>query len=373
MGSLTNQSPARTSARRWGSMMSAAAGLALLMGVAGTPADAFAQAAVAEAPGKPGVAKSAKLGDGVYEVVVSESGDTVYVASIGPRSGNTATVFVLDGQSLAVERKIDVSAQAAFGLAINDRTQTLYTSNTRSGNVSAIDLRSGKTVSIIGDPAEPKAHTFKVLVDETNNLVYVSVAAKAGKIWVIDGRTNTLAHVIADTGVTTVGMAIDPGTGKLYAANLGANEIAEIDPKTRQVTRRFPAGGERPTQIAIDEATSRLFVTNQGTGDISVIDTRTGNLIRTIKTGAGALGIGFNPATNRVYVANRQAGTVSVVNAETYQVEAELPAGSLPNTVAVNRKTKAAYVTNKAKSGPRDAPPVEDPNGDTITLITPGR
>lgn len=321
------------------------------------------------AQGQAVVAKSAKVHDGVYEIVISESTGNVYVASIGKRGEDTGTVTALDPQTLAVKRTIDVSAQAAFGLGINDKTQMLYTSNTRNGNVSAIDLKTGKTVAVIGDPAEPKAHTFKVLVDEPNNLVYVSIASKAGKIWVIDGKTNAIAHKI-DSGVTTVGMAIDPNTGKLYAANLGANEIIEVDPKTRQVTRRFAAGGERPTQMVIDAKTSRLFVTNQGTGDISILDTRTGSLIRTVKTGAQALGIGFNPNNNRIYVANRTAGTVTVVNAETYAVEADLPAGSLPNTVAINPKTNMTYVTNKAKTGPRDAPPVDDPNGDTVTLIT---
>lgn len=315
------------------------------------------------------VAKSAKVPAGVYEVVVSESGDRVYVASIGPRDETSATITVLDGTTLEVKGQIDVSAQAAYGLGINNQTQMLYTSNTRNGNVSAIDIRTGKTVAVIGDPENPKAHTFKVLVDEVGNLVYVSIAAKDGQIWVIDGATNKLSHIIKGTGVTTMGMAIDPASGLLYASNLGANEIVEIDPKTRAVVRRFPAGGERPSQIAIDGRTRRLFVTNQGTNDMSVLDTRTGNLIRTVKTGTQALGIGFNPSLNRVFVANRQGGTVTVVNAETYAVEANLPAGSLPNTVAVNSKTNTTYVSNKAKTGPRGGPPVDDASGDVITMI----
>jgi len=318
---------------------------------------------------QPAVTKSVKVPAGVYEVVVSDSGDTVYVASIGARGANKATITVLDGATLAVKREIDVSAQAAFGLGINNKTQMLYTSNTRNGNVSAIDLKTGKTIAVIGDPAEPKAHTYRVLVDETNNLVYVSIAAKSSQIWVIDGATNKMSHTINGTGETTMGLAIDPATGLLYGANRGTNEVIEIDPKKRVITRRFPAGGERPSQIAIDPKTSRLFVTNQGTHDISVIDTRTGNLIRTVKTGTQALGVGFNPALNRVFVANRQGGTVTVINAETYAVEANLAAGSLPNTVAISAKTNTTYVTSKAKTGPADAPPVEDPNGDTLTMI----
>jgi YVTN family beta-propeller protein len=88
-----------------------------------------------------------------------------------------------------------------------------------------------------------------------------------------------------------------------------------------------------------------------------------------VKTGAQALGIGFNPKTNRIYVANRQAGTVSVIDATSYEIVAELEAGSLPNTVSIDSRTNLTYVTNKAKRGGRGAPPVDDPNGDTVTMI----
>jgi YVTN family beta-propeller protein len=302
------------------------------------------------ADAQPATPQTVKLPAGVYEVVVSESGNLVYAASIGPRGENKATVTVLDGETLKVEGAIDVSAQAAFGLGINDKTQTLHTSNTRDGNVSAIDLRTGRTIAVIGDDSNPKAHTFKVLVDEANNMTYVSIAEKNGQIWIIDGATNKLTSIVKDTGVNTMGMAIDPVSGRLYAANVGGNDIVEIDLKKRVVTRRFSAGGERPSQVAIDAKTRRLFVTNQGSHDISVLDTRTGNLIRTVKTGQQALGIGFNPSTNRVYVANRQAGTVTVVNAETYAVEANLAAGSMPKTVAVTTRTSAVFVTSKVKA-----------------------
>ncbi len=94
-----------------------------------------------------------------------------------------------------------MTAEPAFGLGLNEKTQMLYTSNTRSGSVSAIDLKAGKVVATIKSEADPKAHTFRVLADEANNKVYVSLASKDGKIWIIDGKTNTIAHTI--TGLVT--------------------------------------------------------------------------------------------------------------------------------------------------------------------------
>lgn len=343
---------------------------ARLLAVATLVAASAALVAAQAVANKPAVDKTLKIAAGLYEVVASPSTGLVYVASVGsPREQVPARILGLDPATLEVKRTIEVGDAAAFGLGINDRTQTLYTSNTRSGSVSAIDLKTGKVVATVRDENDPKAHLFRVLVDEEHDLTYVSVTS--GRVWVIDGKTHKLAHIIDEVGKTTMGLAIDPAHNRLFAANLGTSDIAVIDLATRTVTSRIPAGGERPSQIAFDAKTGRLFVTNQGTGDLSVLDVAKGSLIKTVKTGAGALGLGFNPSTNLVYVANRQAGTVTVIDAGSLEVVADLTAGSLPNTVAVDAKSNRVYVTNKAKSGGRNAPPVDDPAGDTVTLITP--
>lgn len=342
--------------------VAAAIAASLALGAAALSAQAVAS--------KPSIGKNAKVAPGLYEIVASQSRGLVYVASVGGRGEEgAAKIFGLDAASLEVKQTISVGDVPAFGLGLNDKTQTLYTSNTRSGSVSAIDLKSGKVVGTIKVDSDPKAHLFRVLVDEDKNVVYVSVTS--GRVWVIDGKTNQLTHTIEEVGKTTMGLALDSAGNRLFAANLGSSDIAVIDLATRKVVTRFAAGGQRPSQLAFDAKSKRLFVTNQGSGDISVIDTANGNLVKAVKTGEGALGIGFNPSTNLVYVANRQAGTVTVVDATTLTVVTNITAGSLPNTVAVDAKSNRVYVTNKAKTGPRDAPSVDDPNGDTVTMITP--
>lgn len=317
----------------------------------------------------PKVSKTHKVGKGLYEIAVSPSTGKVYVAAIGEmQKPGTAGILVLDPTTLEVKETIKVE-EAAFGLGLNDKTQTLYTSNTRNGSVSAIDLKTSKVVATIRVAENPKAHLFRVLVDEDSNTVYVSLTE--GVIWVIDGKTNTLAHTITNVGKTTMGLALDPAGQRLFAANRGSNDIAVIDVKTREITKRIPTGGEGSSHIAFDPKTQRLFVTNQTTNNVSVIDLASGKALRAIPTGTQALGIGFNPATNQVYVANRQGSNVSIFNADSLEMVATLDAGSMPNTVAIDTKTNRVYVTNKAKSGPRGSAPVEDPSGDTVTLIVP--
>src|SRR5690606_30813539 len=301
----------------------------------------------------------------------STARNAVYVASAGARGATGGSIFELDPNTLAIRSTIDMPDERPLGLGLNDRTQMLYTSNTHNGSVSAIDLRTGKVVATISSPADTSAHVYRVLVDDQSNTVYVSIASTPGNVWVIDGNTNRIAHIIDSTGTRTTGLALDRGANRLYTASLGSNEITAIDLATRKVVKTFPAGGERPTQLAFDNATNRLFITNQGTDNMTVLDTETGELLATVATGKQALGIGFDSKSQLVYVANRQAGTVSVIDAASYAIVSSLDAGSLPNTVAINPQSSVVYVTNKARNAPRGQPATEDPAGDTVTMIKP--
>lgn len=315
------------------------------------------------------VKKNVKVAPGLYELVYSPTTKLVYVASIGSRQEpGSAKILGLDADTLEVKQTISTADAPAFGLGINDKTQMIYTSNTRNGNVSVVDLKASKVVATINVPDDPKAHLFKVLVDEAKNLVYVSVTG--GRVWVIDGKTNTLSHILTDVGKTTIGLALDSAANRLYAINNGSADVAVIDLEARKVIARYPTGTAGPSMVAYDAKSKRLFVSSQDSADLAAIDATSGKVIKTVPTGGGALGVGFNPENNRVYVANRRAGTVTVLDGKSLEIVENLTAGSLPNTVAIDAKGKRAFVTNKAKGGPRGAAPVEDPSGDTVSLIS---
>ncbi len=335
---------------------------ALLALVAGAGQQATAQT----------VTQKIKPGSGLYEIVYSEKANAVYVAGTGARGQQGAgKVYKLDPKTLAVKDSIDVSAAPAFGLGLNEKTQTLYTSNTRANSVHAIDLKTGKVIATITN-GKDRSHTREIVVDENSNKVYVSDVG--GGIWVIDGKSNTFSHVIDKAGLSITGLALDLKQNRLYAINMQTDKVVSYDLAKNVVIDSFPAGSKGAINLVLDTKTNRLFVANQGNGDVTVLDAATGKLLQTIPTGPGALGINFSPAKNWVYVANRGAGTVTIIDAATYKVVGHYETGSHPNTVALDKKGNA-FVTNKAKSGPRPAPgetpqpqPV-DPNGDIVTLI----
>lgn len=325
------------------------------------------------------VDKTSKVGVGLYEIVYSEKEKAVYVAGIGNRNEtNGAKIYKLDPATLEVKSTIDVSAAPAFGLGLNDKTQTLYTSNTRSNSVHAIDLKTGKIIATINN-GKDKSHTREIVVDEDNNKIYVS---NMTDVWVIDGKTNKFSHLIEGIGEGVTGLAIDGAKQILYVTNMGnettPGKVTAYDLKAKKVAKTFESGGKGAINLVFDAKGKRLFVANQGDGTVTVLD-ESGKLLQTVKTGAGALGINYNPAKDLIYVANRQAGTTSIVDAKTYKIVADLRTGTHPQTIAVDKKSGRVFVTNKAQGRrrppageqPSNQPPPEDPNGDVVAIIAP--
>lgn len=326
---------------------------------------------IAPASAAPAIGGNRRIAPGLYEIVVNPTANRVYVASAGQRGANDASILVLDPVTLEASSAIELRDEPAFGLALNNKTQTLYTTNTRSGSVSAIDLRDNSAVKISEGEG---AHLRQVLVDEDSNTVYASsfgAKEKPSAVWIIDGAAKKVAGTIGDLKGGIAGLALDKAGKRLFATAMGENAIVEIDLVSRTEKRRFPSGGERPINLAFDAANGRLLVANQGSGDMTVLNAADGKLLNTVKTGEGALGLTLSPGNGLVYVANRGAGTVSVIDGKSLSVLANLATGTHPNTVAVDPRTNFAYVTNKAKMSPRGQPPVEDPNGDTVTIIKP--
>lgn len=353
---------------------------------------------------EPGIARSAKAGKSLYEIVYNPGDDKVYVAATGDWGKDDASINVIDPNSLKIVRQVSLGGNAIFGLGLNSRTQTLYGTSSISGTVTVIDAKSGKVLTTITDPTNPKAHVRNVAVDEVANKIYVSVVGgfsddpeKEGPksaIWVVDGHRNALEDIIIDPVKTATGLALDSKTGRLYVADMTQNQVGVFDLATRKRIAHYRAydesavtieisefSGKRDNgaqSIAIDTKGHRLFVTNPGSGTLTVIDSRTGKLLKTVKTGSAPLDVAWNATSRQVYVTNRgngDNGTVTVVDGRSYAILAQLRTGTYPQTITVDPAGKAVYVSNKAKGLPRGAAPgtpePEDLNGDTIAVIHP--
>ncbi|MEK9502556.1 YncE family protein [Gemmatimonadota bacterium DH-20] len=326
-----------------------------------------ATAAVAQ----PTVDRQAQIHGGLYELASWTQDGSVWVNAVGSQFAEGAKVIQLDGSTLEQIRAIDVPDARAFGMAINQATGTVYTTNTRDGTMSAIDIETGE-VTVISDPnADGTPHLYRIAIDESRNMVYASLAQTPGLVWAVDGSTNTLDRVIDAGGARPTGIVVDAARNRLYVSNIGDDFVSVIDLSNDAIIDRIPTAGSRSTQMAFDPATDRLFVGNQGNHGVTVIDLEEMRAVKFIPTGDQPVGIGFNPVSNQIYTANRAGGTVTVIDAESYEEVAELEIGSNPNTIFVDESTGLVYVSNKAARSPQGQEPTQDPRGDMVTIIRP--
>lgn len=305
----------------------------------------------------PEYVKSAKPGAGLYELVFSAPMNRVYVAAAGARGASETFVYALDPATLETKETIALGDDPVFGLGINNKTKTLYGTQTRDGSLAVIDLASGKVVAKLAKGE--KAHVREVAVDEAANRAYVTVTGrrdKSSSVWVIDGAKNEIVDTIDDLPGAVTGIALDAKGNRLFLSALESNEVHVVDLGSKKVTT-FPSGGEGAINLAYDASGEQVFVAHQGSGEVAVLDAKDGKVVKKIPTGAGALSLAIDSGRSILYVANRQGGFVTLVDTKTLEPIANVVTGSMPQTVTVDAASGNAYVSNKLKTAGRPRPP----------------
>ncbi|OHV13803.1 YncE family protein [Kushneria phosphatilytica] len=332
----------------------------------------------------PHIDKSVRTGSGLHEIVHDHQTDQLFVTATGRKGeDDTSAVLQLDPESLKVTRRIATPARA-FGLALNNATDTLYTTNTGDRSVSVINAKTGKvmkTIRLENEQApvmEGKQLTRprEAVVDEAHNRVYISGVSRDGMVWVLDGSSNKLMGNIEGIGDTPAGMALDVDNQRLYVTLLESDAVVEINLDNHSVVRRFEVDGNGPVSVALDRQRQRLLVANQGSGDMDVINLDSGQVMKRIDTGAGALNVTLDSKDNRIYVANHGAGTVTVLDADDYDRLATLHIGLHPDGLTVDSKSHVAWVTSRGsgkehRSDDAEHAREDGEQNDTVSRILP--
>lgn len=307
----------------------------------------------------------------IYQPAYNTQDGFVYVSG-AREQGNTGYIYKIDGKTLKTVDSIAVPESAPMGIGINNKTQTLYSTNSRTSTVTAINLKTGEQTHI--KATVPGANAREIIVDETRNIIYVTSVRAGGGIWVIDGATNTFQRYIYNLGRAITGAALDVENNRLYATAMGEDQIIVVNAETGIVEKKFNAHGKRPTNVYFDAAKKRLFVANQASENITVLDAEKGDLIKEIPTGKGALGVDFDPKKDLIYVANRHGRTITIINGTSLEVVKTFEMEALPNTFSINHATGDVYVTNKDAVDEKDDAGNtfrrEAKNADSISLIS---
>ncbi|MFC0337053.1 40-residue YVTN family beta-propeller repeat-containing protein [Kushneria avicenniae] len=304
-----------------------------------------------------------EVGEGLYELVFSPSQQAIYVAAAqgfgegasdnyGEADGGS--IFKLDPQTLEIQKTIKLD-QKPFGLALNEKTHTLFVGHTLDQSVTAINLDDNSTrhlaLATDAEKAEAKKNDVfgpnprQLHIDEQSNTLYVTGVGDKSVLWVINGEDLTLTDTIEGFGVWATGLAVDHDNKRLYVSTMKDNAVRVVDMDSHKIIAQWPTGGDGPLNLALDGEKHQLYVTNSNSGDVTVLDTENGEVVDTLKSGDGTLALMLEG--DRLYVTNRKAKTVTLFDRDSHELIDTIKTPLMPNSLAAISDASGAYVSLK--------------------------
>ncbi|MFC8713117.1 YncE family protein [Streptomyces sp. NPDC057197] len=295
---------------------------------------------------------SAELAQGLYQVAHSTRHNALWVtSSIGYPPVTQSQLLKVDPRTLKtlasytppVTDEATGTLEAVYGIAVDDVHDTVWVAATLNNALAVYSQRTGQHLATVPGVQ----HTRDVAVDIPRGLVWCT-ALEEGSIVAFDLRTHAERKRVTVEGSWPAGLAVNPFTGHVYAADLAKSRLFEVSPGSDR-PRILPVG-EGTIDVALSADGRTAYTANQAAGSVSVVDLASGEVTREIKTGAGTLAVATDLCTGRVYAANKDAGTTTVLDPRTGTIVADLATGA--NTDHVTVAHGVAYVVDKAAAGP---------------------
>jgi DNA-binding beta-propeller fold protein YncE len=185
-----------------------------------------------------------------------------------------------------------------------------------------------------------------VVYNPVNNFIYV--VDLSSHITVYDGITFDFVADIDLAGGVLLDVAVDPNTGRVYAAGWESGNVFEIEGTA--LVRTVQAGWG-VQELAIDPNSGHVYAAHSAPNEeyphnISVM--KDGALLATYITGARSMDVAVNPVTGLAYFVNPDEDTVTVLNGP--NMVGGVGVGDDPWSVAVNPTTNRVYIANRGEN-----------------------
>jgi DNA-binding beta-propeller fold protein YncE len=118
--------------------------------------------------------------------------------------------------------------------------------------------------------------------------------------------------------------SLDPTTGRLYIAHMGAGELIAFDTRTRQVVGRA-SGLPKATGVLVVPSRDRVYVSAAGAHQVAVLEDSTLHKVAAIEGVTFPDGLAFAPQVGKVFVSDEFGRREIVIDASTNRMRATIP------------------------------------------------
>ncbi|MDQ3077704.1 MAG: YncE family protein [Pseudomonadota bacterium] len=171
---------------------------------------------------------------GTHMVAVTRDGARAYTANIG-----AGTVSVIDLAAKAKLRDVAVGGKPE-GIALSVDEKTLWVADLDGKRVLAFDTVSFARLAAVPTGAVP----IRVAASPDGKWIVTS-NVMGGSLTVIDAASRVKVREVVVSGLPQAGQVtilFSPDGSRLYAAETGSDQVAEVELASGKVLRRLPAG-----------------------------------------------------------------------------------------------------------------------------------
>lgn len=215
-------------------------------------------------------------------IASTEGSDSIAIVS--PPSGETQTRTI---------SQISTGQKGSHMLVVTPDKSRAFVSNMQSGTVSVLDLVEGSKVKDLPAGTEPEG---------------IAITPDGKTVWVADRRsdmlrifdTESLEEIAAlKTGSFPIRVAISPDGKTAVTSNYGDGALGLFDVASRQAEGTINVSGSADSgqvTILFSPDGSRLFAAETGTNQVAEIDMVAGELVRRLPAGTNGDGLGIAEA-----------------------------------------------------------------------------
>ena len=228
---------------------------------------------------------------------------------LSPNQGPHGLVWLPDGRLVATtkrsktltivdtRRKDAVSAvptaqEGTHMVAVSGDLSRAYTANIPAGTVTVIDLAAGRKLRDIEVGGKPEG----IALTPDGRTLWVG-DLEGARVQAYDTKSfERLAEV--KTPPVPIRVAASPDGKWIVTSNLGNGSLAIIDARTRKLVREIPVSGSQEAgqvTILFSRDGSRIYAAETGRDEVAEVDLASGRVLRRIKAGKNGDGLAIAP------------------------------------------------------------------------------
>jgi YVTN family beta-propeller protein len=266
------------------------------------------------------------------------SGDMLVVTNQGD-----ATVHLVEaatGRSLAVIPSAPAPHEVATTRDGRWAVATNYGDRTSIGNsLMVIDVSTQTVARSIDLSPHRRPHGIAFLPGDSVLAVTSETSRAVLLVGFHDGQVRA---VIPTEQQGTHILAIGPGGGKVWTANVGSGSVTELDVATRRALRTIPVGpGTEGAALSPDG--SRIWAASMGNDSTYVFDTATGARVATLATPGHAYRVAITPDGRHALIPAPELGLVRVIDTSTMRATT-IAVPNVPGGPVFSADSRLAYV-----------------------------